>query len=413
MAEPAAASAASTALPTSSGVNPNVEVGDEKVLNKGGASEATFEDFERMHDEADKDKRAKAATKKKDAKAAKDADAEPKEPAEKGGDGKTPKEPKDDKPEKVAADKTEPKPKGIKVHKLKIGDAESDLPGDATMTIPVDGKMVAVPVQELVNDYNGRTEHSKHIAAAKAERKEIETTRTNLNTMAKNLYEKASADPEAGFDFLAELTKQDPVALKEKILRENLKQYAPLFAMDEVTREAAIKDYVRDWRDKAHDARGKADAAAQAEAAAKAERTESMKAYGIDDDRYGELEKIVHDHLKKVDKDFDGKVTKDQIIFADRRLMAVEVIEDVMPSLVNHAQYATILEDITSDLLRHPDLDREKLGKSLLTVFGKDDKALREVGRREQRSATVSRSAEPADRRPSQSKAEPVFFEDL
>lgn len=408
MAEAAAAS-------ESTGVNPNIEVGAESTVTAGGGSQVTFEDIERITEqEADEKARGKPKLVKEqkapkdevegvDPSASKDKKAA-KAAAESEGE-------EDETPEKAAKPAA---PKGVKTHKLKIGDQLQDIAGDATFTIPVNGKKVEVPLQDLVNDYNGKTEWHRRMSEADQIKTDFTAKEQKINSLVGNLVERAvtQKDPDAAFDFLAEMTKQDPVEMKSNILRQQFEALLPVFEMTEQERTTWFEDQKRGWRDKLHTNRTKAIQAEESAKQEQAKRQEVMQQFGIDDERYGHVEKLVHDHLKAHDPKFDGKVTQEQIIYADRRIMAYDVIEDTIPDLVNRPDFGNIEKDIMRELLSHPELTREQLAKQLTAVFGSGDKGLRKLGSKVARSATASQSEAPQDARPRQSK-EVTFFDDL
>jgi len=402
---------AAVAIPSGAGINPNVEVGAEKGgVNTGAGSSATFEDFERITDEIESEKKKKPKVEKVEAKAPAESKdkTEPKDAkkakavaAEVGDDGEI----------KDKADKPKPAP-GFKNHKVRVGDKEMDLAGDATFTIPVNGEKVEVPLQDLVNDYNGKTEWRKRIADVGQKEKVFSEEKTKLNSLIKNVHDQALTDPDAAFDFLAEMTKKDPVELKHSMLKAQYDALLPVFEMDERERHAWFEDQRRNWRDKLHDRRTKSVQDTEKAEAQTRERAKVMQDYGLNEDRYSSAEKAVHDYLKKVDPDFDGKVTKDQVLYADRKFMAMDVIEEVLPNLVNDDRFELILGDIVTDLLRHPQLTPEKLAKQLTAIFGDDKKALKNVAKRVARSATASHAEEPSESRV-RKNSEPMFFDDL
>jgi len=396
-----------TAAATS--VNPNVEVGAEKGEVKSGAgSSATFEDFERITDEIDAEKKKKPKAEKVEAKAPSEPKAKP-DPKE----AKTPKDAaaeSDDTGEiKDKADK--PKP-GFKNHKVRVGDKEMDLAGDATFTIPVNGEKVEVPLQDLVNDYNGKTEWRKRIADVGQKEKSFGEEKSRLNSLIKNVHDQALTDPDAAFDFLAEMTKKDPVELKHSMLKAQYDALLPVFEMDERERHAWFEDQRRNWRDKLHDRRTKSVQDTEMAEVQAQERAKIMQDYGLNEERYTLAETRVREYLTKEDPEFDGKVSKDQVLYADRKFMAMDVIEEVRPDLVNDDRFELILGDIVTDLLRHPQLTPEKLAKQLIAIFGDDNKALKNVAKRVARSATASHAEEPSESRARTNK-EPMFFDDL
>ncbi len=402
---------------TETSMNPNVPVGGEGSTASKANSSITFDDVADTEDAPKaKPKLAKEPEKKPAAKekppvrqGAKD-EASSFEDAEEDGDDKSP-TPKA-KPEKAAAEKDDKEPAKAKpkVHKFKAGEQTLDLAGDAVLTVVVDGKKEEVTLQQVLDNHSGKTNWDRKNNELRNERTEFTKERESMNALVTNLFEKASKNPEDAYDFLADLTKQDPVKLKGSILRQQFEELLPLYEMSEQEREHFFKDRERDWRDKAHENRTRADSEREASTREEAERTSFTQKYGIDDDRYAYASKIVHKHLKDTDPKFDGKVTPQQVIHADRHLMALEVIAEATPHLEKHEKFDSIVGDIVNDLIRHPGMTREKLASLLRDIWVDDNKGLKNLARKAAKNAQSSDDERPARK---SERREPVTFDDL
>lgn len=400
---------AEAAPAASESMNPNVEVGAEANVSVGGGSQVTFDDIERItQDEADA--KAKKPRIVKEVSGQDPSASKPKAVA------KAETETEDDADADPTTDKPDqPKPVSkAKAYKLKIGEALSDVPSDAVVSIPINKKMTEVPLADLISEFNGKTEWHRRMSEADTVKSEFTAKEAKINSLVGNLVQRAvtDKDPDAAFDFLAEMTKQDPVEMKSNILRQQFEALLPVFEMSADERQTWFEDQKRNWRDKLHAGRDKAIKAEETTRQETAKRQQVMQEYGIDEVRYTHVEKLVHDHLKKVDKTFDGKVTQDQIVYADRRIMAHDVIGETIPALVNRPDFGKIESDIMRELLHHPELTREQLATLLTETFGSNDKGLRKIGSKVARSATASQAETPQDSRPRKQK-EATFFDDL
>jgi hypothetical protein len=398
-------------------INPNVPVGAETTTSSKANSMVTFDDV------SDSQDAAKAATKPR---VVKDSE-EPKTDTKGKGQAKEEKasfdETEDDKPTPKAksektdgqknqkADVSKDQPAKAKVLKFKAGDQTVDLSSDALATVIIDGKKTEVPVQELLNNYSGKVTYEKKFGELHKERTQFSKEKESLNGLVKNLYEKATKEPEAAWDFLAEMTKQDPAKLKMGILRQQFDEMKELYAMDPEERERWFKEQELNFRDKAHSNREKNEQERAAQAETEAKQTEARTKYSIEEDEWIGATKLVHDFLGKQDPKFDGKVTPDQVVWASRHLMALEVVGQVVPHLESHAQFDTIISDIVHDLVRHPGMNREKLGTLLAETFaGEDKKGLKELARKAQKSAQLDDDDRPASR---STKNEALSFDDI
>ncbi len=401
---------------TETSMNPNVPVGAEATTASKANSAVTFDDVADQK-EAPKprpklvkdDKEEKEPKTKPVRSGAKDeadsfseadddaepAKAKPKEKSEKD-DGKD--------------DKAAPKAAKPKVHKLKSGEQAYDVAGDALVTVTIDGKKEEVKLQDIIDNHSGKTNWDRKFNELRNERTEFTKQRESMNSLVKNLYEKSQKDPEAAWDFLAELNKQDPAKLKIGILRQQFEEMKALYDMDEPSRERWFKEKELDFRDKAHTNREKANSEREAQVAEETSRADAAKKYGIGDDEWANATKLVHQYLSKVDPKFDGKVTPEQVIYGSRQLMALDVINRTVPNLENHEKFDSIVGDIVTDLMRHPGVTREKLASLLQEVWGDENKGLKNLGRKAAKNAQISDDERPARRSVNR---DPVTFDDL
>lgn len=401
-------------------INPNVPVGSEPTNNSKANSAITFDDVSDAEDAAkpskprvvkDNQKDAKPGATKAKAQASKDSS--PFDAAEDGDEAPKAKAEKGEKAEKTERDdpaKGEKQAKAPK-HKFKSGDEAYDLSGDAVVAVKVNGAREEVRLQDLVDNFSGKTNWDRKFNELRNERTEFQKQRETIDTLVQNLYQKAtSGDPDSAFDFLAEVTKQDAAKLKIGILKKQFEELLPLYEMHPEERERFFKERELDWRDKAHVSRERADSEKQAQVKQEAARKAVSDRYGIDEESYGQVSKMVHSYLKEVDPKFDGKVTPDHVVYAHRKIMAMDVVSKNVPHLEKHGQFGNILEDIVSDLVKHPEMTRDKLAKLLVEVWGGDDEGLRKIARKAARSAQASDDDTPIS---SKSKNAPLSFDDL
>lgn len=396
----------------STSINPNVPVGAEASKESKANSSVSFDDASELEDAPkSKPKLVKDAPKEK--KTETKARGDNKEEGHDFGDAK------DDRPEPKKAEKGDKeagkadpaKPAKAKVYKVKHGETELSLPGDLPIPVTIDGKEEETTFQELLNNHSGRSHLERSYRTFQKEKGEFTRQQDELNTLVSNLYEKSQQDPEAAYDFLAEMTKQDPAKLKIGILRKQFEEMMPLFEMDEESRERFFKERELDFRDKAHANREKSDKDREAQRAAHGKRAETAEKFGIDAEGWQRAETLVKKHLKDVDPKFDGNVTHEQVVWADRNLMALEVIGKSVPHLENHEKFDSIVGDIVHDLMRHPEMNREKLGKLLEETFpAEDKKGLKDLARKAAKTADATGET---PRSTSKSKNEPLTFDDI
>lgn len=380
-------------------VNPNVPVGAEsKVESRAN----TFTSFDQIDDSGipDPGKPSKEVREKKDkpAEASKPkADAKPKEKAAEGDEqdadegaddakgGKDAK-PKADK----EAPKTEPKPGKPKVHKFRHGEQTLEISSDSVFTLPADGKNVEVTFAELRDNFSGKVHWDRRntdLSKRETEhKKQVET----LNSQVKGLMERASKDPEDAYDWLAELTKQDPVEFKSKMARQQIDHVVSLLK-DELgihlpaNAEQAIERYLEQqrlgWREKRITRSEKAQEV-QSKTKEEEERTSRVKdQYGIADEDFDQAKNYVGKYIKEQLKE-DREPTLQEVVYADRQIMALQVIHEDLPHLEKHGEFAKIVHDIVRDLVETPAMTRDQLRQTLQEVFGEDNERLQRLGQK-------------------------------
>jgi hypothetical protein len=69
----------------------------------------------------------------------------------------------------------------VKAFKAKLGDQELELTGNTAIEIPIDGKQAPVPLQELINNYNGKTVWDKKLNEVANTRKQIEAEKAQFS----------------------------------------------------------------------------------------------------------------------------------------------------------------------------------------------------------------------------------------
>jgi hypothetical protein len=174
-----------------------------------GSGGVTFDDFEAMETSREELADAKVESKKETKRWSK------KETVQKG-EGKEAKEPakKEAKAESKTEELTE---KEIKKLVARFGDDAYDIPSESTIKHKIDGKDTEVTVQELLNNYSGKTSWDKKFSEVDktqkqvmAEKNEYTQAITGLSEMVKNsLRETDPSDPRVAVSKMLDLLGQD------------------------------------------------------------------------------------------------------------------------------------------------------------------------------------------------------------
>lgn len=120
------------------------------------------------------------------------------------------------------------------------------VPKDAEVTHRVDGQEVKLTVQDLLNDYAGRSVINKRINEADNKTRQADAkmhvaeqiTQDYQATFQKVMGCMAEGKPDAAIDILATLTGQDPVPYFEKLIEKSLEYAEAWGSMDESEKRA-------------------------------------------------------------------------------------------------------------------------------------------------------------------------------
>jgi hypothetical protein len=130
---------------------------------------------------------------------------------------------------------------------MKMGDELFNVASDATFKVKVDGKSEEVPLQELINNYSGKTAWDKKFTEIGKEKKEVQFEKNTLERekqVLKNHINNAltpikdpKKNPMDSLLYLVEMSGEDPYNAYRRIMESNLDELGKLLDMTEVERE--------------------------------------------------------------------------------------------------------------------------------------------------------------------------------
>jgi len=137
--------------------------------------------------------------------------------------------------------------KDVKNLRMKMGDELFNVASDATFKVKVDGKTEEVPLQELINNYSGKTAWDKKFTELGKEKKNFQFEYQTLNNQKKVLTDhvtnalKPLKDPNGNpldsLLYLVEMSGEDPYNAYRRIMETNLDELGKLLDMSETERE--------------------------------------------------------------------------------------------------------------------------------------------------------------------------------
>ena len=231
---------------------------------------ATFDDFSSeeevdseesgSEDDWSKDEAPKKEKVKEDLKVLKDseADSEGKVISEKGKNPKEEKEESEEESEEEESkeieekseeeeDKPKEEKKDSKKLRLRMGSELFNVDSDATFKVKVDGELADVPVQELINNYAGKTAWDKKFTEIGKEKKTLELEKSTIQREKEVLkshvsnalapLKDPSKNPMDSLLYMVEMSGEDPYNAYRRMIESNLDELTNLMDMTETERE--------------------------------------------------------------------------------------------------------------------------------------------------------------------------------
>jgi hypothetical protein len=182
----------------------------------------------------------------KEDKKAKEKDEDSEDGEEEESEEKEDSEEEEEKPELKEEDKEEEDKPKSKL-RMKMGNDLYNVTSDATFKVKVDGEVVDVPVQDLINNYSGKTAWDKKFTDLGKEKKVFEAETAKFKSQVADLqgFVKTALDPLSKKDgnpmdsllYLVEMSGQDPYNAYRRIMEANLDELGKLYDMSEIERE--------------------------------------------------------------------------------------------------------------------------------------------------------------------------------
>jgi len=176
---------------------------------------------------------------KKEAKEEKDEEEDEEESEEEES------EESEEKPE--AKEETEEEKKSKSKLRMRMGNELFNVESDATFPVKIDGKVENVPVQELINNYSGKTAWDKKFTEIGKEKKAIEFEKNTLKTQKDQLLthlngalaplKDPNKNPIDSLLYLVEMSGEDPYTAYRRVMEANLEELGQLMDMTETERE--------------------------------------------------------------------------------------------------------------------------------------------------------------------------------
>ena len=181
----------------------------------------------------------------KDGKAS-EKDEEKEESEEEESEEEESEEEESEEKEELEAKKDEEK-KDSKKLRMRMGEELFNVDSDASFKVKVDGQNVDVPLQELINNYSGKTAWDKKFTEIGKEKKTLEFEKNSLTKQKESLthhlnmalgpIKDVNKNPIDSLLYLVEMSGEDPYNAYRRIMEANLEEIGTLMDLDETERE--------------------------------------------------------------------------------------------------------------------------------------------------------------------------------
>jgi hypothetical protein len=151
----------------------------------------------------------------------------------------------EEKEEEKKEEEEEDKPKSKL--RMKMGNDLYNVTSDATFKVKVDGQVLDVPVQELINNYSGKTAWDKKFTDIGKEKKVLEQEKANVIAHKNYIVEQVNKalapildenqNPLDSLLYLVEMSGKDPYTAYRRLLEANVDEVGSLLDMTETERE--------------------------------------------------------------------------------------------------------------------------------------------------------------------------------
>lgn len=380
----------------------------EKVEKMGGDSITSFDELEGLHARDEEKKETKEDKEESKEVSTKKEESEESEIDKKGeienGKEMQKSEKIAQKVEEVKNNKDSEKPKTLK---LKNGDSLVDLRTDSEVQVVVNGKPEKTTLQELINNYSGKTNWSRKFTELSNDKKTLDKDKAIMKKTVDDFYDLAvvKKDPMKAVNFLGDLVGADMAKFWDDFNAQMIPHVEKLASMTEEEKRAVSAESKLEWYKQKEESEKSKRERETIEKEIEDRVAAEEKRIGIDRDTFYKT----YDELRK-----SGKVKEDDItpeLVANyyeevtSRSGLMNLLKEISPDLEQENLMGAV-EDLRAVQAKNPDLTDEDIRDIATKVWG--SKASKNLSRKILKSKPVNTSRPSMERR-----YEPVSFDDL
>lgn len=292
-----------------------------------------------------------------------------------------------------------------KVIKMKNGDADLDVPANAKITVKIGGKDETFDLQEVVNEFSGKTHWNRKWQELDTEKKTFHAERTELQSGIDTLYDLAVTknQPMDAIALLAEMLGGDGVKTVQDLQAKMMGEFEALAKLTPEQKAAKQEKDRADLLERKLNNRKAADAK-KSSTEAIAKRVDAIKQkHGISDERFNEL----YEQLGKTTKAED--LTPEFIGMVHERWVQMDQVDEVITEMTPENPEA-VRALLLGEWKKDPTLTKEQIAEIGRQVFGgkKSKSSLKEKMAKNNGGSSATSVSKTAGK-----KSEALTFDDL
>ena len=278
-------------------------------------------------------------------------------------------------------------PEDKKGKKLRLRMSDGDLyniDADSTIPVKIDGKTEEIPMQELINNYSGKTAWDRKFTEIGKEKKALEFEKNSVMTQKNKLTEHVNnalaplldpnKNPLDSMLYLVEMSGQDPYAAYRRIMEANLEELGSLMDMSETEREL----FFHKKKDELHGKVAKQRQEKTSKEAAFNQAIEKVntlrQAHNVTEDEFVDASEELEESFKAQGLDVNS-ITEEQVVdYASLKPHIATVKELVEPyeDNISEEKYGDVVAQL-SRYLRDGKSDKKGISEILKRNFSVDE----------------------------------------
>lgn len=302
-------------------------------------------------------------------------------------------------------------PEDKKGKKLRLRMSDGDLyniDADSTIPVKIDGETQEIPMQELINNYSGKTAWDKKFTEIGKEKKTLEFEKHSLESQKTKLTEHINnaispltdpnKNPLDSILYLVELSGQDPYPVYRRLMEANLEEVGGLMDMSEVERELYFHKKKDELNGKVTEQRKLKTDMEQASNQAIQKVDKLRQVYNVSEDEFVDASEELVELLEGQGHDIKNVTHENIVEYASLKphIAKVKVLVEPFEDNISREKYGDLVADL-SRFLRDGKGDEAKVKEILKRNFSVDEEVKELNTKVYQKGQKASKAVETED----------------